>query len=172
MGQLDGKTALVAGASTGIGLAVARRFATEGATAYLTGRRKAALDTTVAQVGSRGIGIRSDVSQLDDLDRLFAEITERSGSLDIVVASAGVGDDRPLGKIAEKEYVQATSINLKGTIFTVQKALPLLSAGASVTRSSRRGRCHRPLSDRRPQLLHRRCGTARRRRRHPALEVT
>jgi NAD(P)-dependent dehydrogenase (short-subunit alcohol dehydrogenase family) len=97
MGQLDGKTALVTGASTGIGLAIARRFATEGATVYLTGRREAELNTAGAQVGSHGIGIRSDVSHLDDLDRLFAEITKRSGSLDIVVANAGVGDYRPLG---------------------------------------------------------------------------
>ncbi|MET8810307.1 SDR family oxidoreductase [Streptomyces sp. NPDC004546] len=132
MGQLDGKTALVTGASTGIGLAIARRFTLEGATVYLTGRRKAELNTAVEQVGSRGIGIQSDVSQLDDLDRLFAEITKRSGSLDIVVANAGVGDYGPLGKITEEEYEQTTSINLKGTIFTVQKALPLLSAGASV----------------------------------------
>ncbi|GAA2190717.1 glucose 1-dehydrogenase [Streptomyces bangladeshensis] len=133
MGQLDGKTALVTGASTGIGLAIARRFAAEGATVYLTGRRKAELNTAVAQVGSHGIGIQGDVSRLDDLDRLFAEITKRSGRLDIVVANAGVGDYRPLGQITEEEYEQTTSINLKGTIFTVQKALPLLSAGASVT---------------------------------------
>ncbi|MEV7075143.1 glucose 1-dehydrogenase [Streptomyces sp. NPDC093990] len=133
MGQLDGKTALVTGASTGIGLAIARRFATEGATVYMTGRREAELNAAVAQVGSHGIGIQSDVSQLDDLDQLFAEITERSGSLDILVANAGVGEYGPLGKITEEEYEQTTSINLKGTIFTVQKALPLLSAGASVT---------------------------------------
>ncbi|MFD5589735.1 SDR family NAD(P)-dependent oxidoreductase [Streptomyces sp. NPDC127063] len=132
MGQLDGKTALVTGASTGIGLAIARRFATEGAMVYLTGRREAELNTAVAQVGSHGIGIRGDVSHLDDLDRLFAEIAQRSGSLDVVVANVGVGDYRPLGKITEEEYEQTTSINLKGTIFTVQKALPLLSAGASV----------------------------------------
>jgi NAD(P)-dependent dehydrogenase (short-subunit alcohol dehydrogenase family) len=133
MGQLDNKTALVTGASTGIGLAIARRFAAEGATVYLTGRRKAELDAAVEQVGSHGIGIQSDVSKLDDLDRLFAEIAERSGHLDIVVANAGVGDYGPLGEITEKEYDRTTSINLKGTVFTVQKALPLLSAGSSVT---------------------------------------
>ncbi|WP_116209744.1 SDR family NAD(P)-dependent oxidoreductase [Streptomyces olivoreticuli] len=132
MGQLDDKTALVTGASTGIGLAIARRFAAEGATVYLTGRRKAELEAAVEQVGSRGIGIQGDVSRLDDLDRLFAEITERSGRLDIVVANAGVGDFGPLGEITEEEYDRTTSINLKGTVFTVQKALPLLSAGASV----------------------------------------
>ncbi|MGW6902526.1 SDR family NAD(P)-dependent oxidoreductase [Streptomyces sp. NPDC054919] len=132
MGQLDNKTALVTGASTGIGLAIARRFAAEGATVYLTGRRKAELDAAVEQVGSGGIGFQSDVSRLDDLDRLFAEITERSGQLDIVVANAGVGDYGPLGEITEEEYDRTTSINLKGTVFTVQKALPLLSSGASV----------------------------------------
>ncbi|WP_328461711.1 SDR family NAD(P)-dependent oxidoreductase [Streptomyces sp. NBC_00448] len=133
MGQLDDKTALVTGASTGIGLAIARRFAAEGATVYLTGRRKAELDHAVEQVGDRAIGIRSDVSELDDLDRLFAEITERGGGrLDIVVANAGVGEFGPLGSITEEEYDRTTSVNLKGTIFTVQKALPLLSAGASV----------------------------------------
>ncbi|KOV59630.1 SDR family NAD(P)-dependent oxidoreductase [Streptomyces sp. MMG1121] len=132
MGQLDNKTALVTGASTGIGLAVARRFAAEGATVYLTGRRKAELEAAVEQAGGRAIGIQSDVSKLDDLDRLFAEITERSGHLDIVVANAGVGDFGPLGSITEEEYDRTTSINLKGTVFTVQKALPLLSASASV----------------------------------------
>ncbi|MFJ5949480.1 SDR family NAD(P)-dependent oxidoreductase [Streptomyces noursei] len=132
MGQLDNKTALITGASTGIGLAMARRFAAEGATVYLTGRRKAELEAAVEQVGDRAIGIRSDVSQLDDLDRLFTEITERSGQLDIVVANAGVGDFGPLGEITEESYDRTTAINLKGTVFTVQKALPLLSAGASV----------------------------------------
>ncbi len=132
MGQLDNKTALVTGASTGIGLAIARRFAAEGATVYLTGRRKAELDAAVEQVGGDGVGIQSDVSILDDLDRLFAQITERSGHLDILVANAGVGDYGLLGEITEQEYDRTTSINLKGTVFTVQKALPLLPAGASV----------------------------------------
>ncbi|MEU2872198.1 glucose 1-dehydrogenase [Streptomyces olivoreticuli] len=132
MGQLENKTALVTGASTGIGLAIARRFAAEGATVYLTGRRKAELEAAVEQVGSRAIGIQGDVSKLDDLDRLFAEITGRSGRLDIVVANAGVGDFGPLGEITEEDYDRTTSINLKGTVFTVQKALPLLPAGASV----------------------------------------
>ncbi|MFJ6572544.1 SDR family NAD(P)-dependent oxidoreductase [Streptomyces sp. NPDC091292] len=132
MGQLDNKIALVTGASTGIGLAVARRFAAEGATVYLTGRREAELAAAVEQVGGRGVGVRSDVSRLDDLDRLYAEIAERSGRLDIVVANAGVGDFGPLGEITEEEYDRTTDINLKGTVFTVQKALPLLPAGASV----------------------------------------
>ncbi|MFJ6017619.1 SDR family NAD(P)-dependent oxidoreductase [Streptomyces sp. NPDC092952] len=132
MGLLDNKTALVTGASSGIGLAVARRFAAEGATVYLTGRRKAELDAAVEQVGGRAIGIQGDVSKLADLDRLFAEIAGRSGQLDIVVANAGIGDFEPLGGITEEGYERVTSVNLKGTVFTVQKALPLLPAGASV----------------------------------------
>ncbi|MEV0264249.1 SDR family oxidoreductase [Streptomyces sp. NPDC050617] len=132
MGQLDGKTALVTGASSGIGLAIARRFAAEGATVYLTGRRKAALDAAVAQVGARGIAVQGDTADLGDLDRLFAEIANRSGRLDIVAANAGVGEYGPLGAITEEEYDRIASINFKGTVFTVQKALPLLTAGASV----------------------------------------
>lgn len=132
MGQLDGKSTLVTGGSSGIGLAIARRFAAEGATVYLTGRRKAELDAAVEQVGARGIAVQGDVSDLGDLDLLFAEIANRSGRLDVVVANAGVGEYGPLGAITEEEYDRTTSINLKGTIFTVQKALPLLTAGASV----------------------------------------
>ncbi|WP_069173544.1 SDR family NAD(P)-dependent oxidoreductase [Streptomyces griseus] len=132
MGQLDDKIALVTGASSGIGLAIARRFAAEGATVYLTGRRKAELGAAVAQVGARGVAVQGDVSDLGDLDRLFAEITNRSGRLDIVVANAGVGEYGPLGAITEEEYDRTASINFKGTVFTVQKALPLLTAGASV----------------------------------------
>jgi NAD(P)-dependent dehydrogenase (short-subunit alcohol dehydrogenase family) len=91
MGQLDDKTSLVTGASSGIGLSIARRFAAEGATVYLTGRRKAELDTAVARVGACGIAIQGDASDLGDLDRLYAEIAKRSGRLDIVVANAGAG---------------------------------------------------------------------------------
>ncbi|OIV37482.1 short-chain dehydrogenase [Mangrovactinospora gilvigrisea] len=132
MGQLQNKTALVTGASTGIGLAIARRFAAEGATVYLTGRRKAELDAAVQQIGDRAIAVPSDVSRTDDLDRLFEGIAARSGRLDIVVANAGVGGYEPLGLITEEDYERTTAVNLKGTIFTVQKALPLLDAGASV----------------------------------------
>ncbi|MEU3708490.1 SDR family NAD(P)-dependent oxidoreductase [Streptomyces catenulae] len=132
MGHLDNKTALVTGASSGIGLAIARRFATEGATVYLTGRRTTELEAAAAQIGPRGIAIQGDTSNLDDLNRLYAEISDRSGRLDVVVANAGVGDYGPLGAITEEEYERTTSINLKGTIFTVQKALPLLTPDASV----------------------------------------
>lgn len=132
MGLLDDKIALVTGASSGIGLAIAGRFAAEGATVYLTGRRKAALDDAVAQVGARGIAIQGDASDLGDLDRVFTEIANHSGRLDIVVANAGVGGYGPLGAITEEEYDRIASTNFKGTVFTVQKSLPLLTAGASV----------------------------------------
>ena len=132
MGQLDKKVALVTGGSTGIGLAIARRFAAEGATVYLTGRHKAELDAAVEAVGERAIGVESDVSKLDDLDRLYEEIEARSGRLDIVVANAGVGEFARLGEITEEHYAKTFDINVKGTLFTVQKALPLLPDGASV----------------------------------------
>ena len=132
VGQLDGKVTLVTGGSTGIGLAVARRFAAEGATVYLTGRHKAELDAAVEAVGERGIGVQSDVSKLEDLDRLFAAIRVHSGRLDVVVANAGVGELARLGEITEEHYNRTFDINVKGTLFTVQKALPLLPDGASV----------------------------------------
>ncbi|MEU1630835.1 SDR family oxidoreductase [Streptomyces sp. NPDC020096] len=132
MGQLDEKVTLVTGGSTGIGLAIARRFAAEGATVYLTGRHKTELDAAVEAIGERAIGVQSDASNLDDLDRLFATIQERSGRLDVVVANAGVAELARLGEITEKQYDKTFDINVKGTLFTVQKALPLLPDGASV----------------------------------------
>ncbi|MGI5142404.1 MULTISPECIES: SDR family NAD(P)-dependent oxidoreductase [unclassified Streptomyces] len=132
MGQLDEKVTLVTGGSTGIGLAIARRFAEEGATVYLTGRRKGELDTAMETIGPRAIGVQSDVSHLDDLDRLFSTIKERSGRLDVVVANAGVAELARLGEITEEQYDKVFGINVKGTLFTVQKALPLLPDGASV----------------------------------------
>jgi NAD(P)-dependent dehydrogenase (short-subunit alcohol dehydrogenase family) len=132
MRQLDNKVALVTGGSTGIGLAIARRFAAEGATVYLTGRRKAELDAAVETIGETAVGVQSDVSKLDDLDRLFAMIRARSGRLDVVVANAGVGEYARLGEVTEEQYHTTFAINVKGMLFTVQKALPLLPDGASV----------------------------------------
>jgi NAD(P)-dependent dehydrogenase (short-subunit alcohol dehydrogenase family) len=132
MGQLDGKVTLVTGGSTGIGLAIAGRFAAEGATVYLTGRRTEELDAAVESVGERAIGVQGDVSRLDDLDRLFATIEARSGRLDVVVANAGVGELARLGEITEEQYNRTFDVNVKGTLFTVQKALPLMPRGASV----------------------------------------
>ncbi|WP_406733241.1 SDR family NAD(P)-dependent oxidoreductase [Streptomyces sp. NBC_01794] len=132
MGQLDNKVTLVTGGSTGIGLAIARRFAAEGATVYLTGRRRAELDAAVEAVGDQAVGVQGDVSKLDDLDLLFATIEARSGRLDVVVANAGVGEYARLGDITEENYDRTSGINGKGTLFTVQKALPLLPDGSSV----------------------------------------
>jgi NAD(P)-dependent dehydrogenase (short-subunit alcohol dehydrogenase family) len=132
MGQLDEKVALVTGGSTGIGLAIASRFADEGATVYLTGRHEAELSAAVEAVGEGAIGVQSDVSKLDDLDRLFEEIEAHSGRLDVVVANAGVAELAPLGEITEEQYAKTFDTNVKGTLFTVQKALPLLPDGASV----------------------------------------
>jgi NAD(P)-dependent dehydrogenase (short-subunit alcohol dehydrogenase family) len=132
MGQLDGKISLVTGGSTGIGLAIARRFVAEGATVYLTGRRKTELDAAVETLGGRAIGIQSDVSHLDALDHLFATIQGGSGRLDVVVANAGGGELARLEEITEEQYRSTFDINVKGTIFTVQKALPLLPDGASI----------------------------------------
>ncbi|GAA1567949.1 SDR family oxidoreductase [Dactylosporangium maewongense] len=131
-GQMDGKITLVTGGSAGIGLAIARRFAAEGAIVYLTGRRTEELDAAVESVGERAVGVQGDVSKLDDLDRLFATIEARSGRLDVVVANAGVGELARLEEITEEQYDRTFDVNVKGTLFTVQKALPLMPRNASV----------------------------------------
>ncbi|MBZ6081655.1 glucose 1-dehydrogenase [Streptomyces olivaceus] len=136
MGQLDGKIALVTGGTTGIGLGAAKRFAREGATVYVTGRRKSELDAAVAAIGADAVGVQSDVSRLDDLDALFATIRERSGRLDVLFANAGVGGVTGFADVTEEEYERTFDINVKGMFFTVQKALPLLPEGASVILTS------------------------------------
>ncbi|MGW0803308.1 glucose 1-dehydrogenase [Nonomuraea sp. NPDC002799] len=136
MGQLDGKIALVTGGTAGIGLGAAQRFAREGATVYITGRREPELDAAVATIGAGAIGVRSDVSRLPDLDALFATIKERSGRLDVLFANAGVGGLMALEEVTEEEYDRTFAINVKGMFFTMQKALPLLSDGASVILAS------------------------------------
>jgi NAD(P)-dependent dehydrogenase (short-subunit alcohol dehydrogenase family) len=115
-----------------MGLAIARRFATEGAKVYLTGRRKPELHLAVESIGEQAVGVQSDSSRLEQLDDLMARIGSESGRLDIVVANAGVGGYGRLGDITEEQYDTTADINLKGTIFTLQKALPLLPDGASV----------------------------------------
>ncbi|MET9565117.1 glucose 1-dehydrogenase [Streptomyces tauricus] len=136
MGQLDGKIALVTGGTTGIGLGTARRFAREGATVYITGRRKSELDAAVESIGADVIGVQSDVSQPADLDALFATVKERSGRLDVLFANAGVGGLVELADVTEDEYDRTFDINVKGMFFTMQKALPLLPDGASVILTS------------------------------------
>ncbi|MEU1202265.1 SDR family oxidoreductase [Streptomyces sp. NPDC005813] len=135
MGQLDGKTALVTGATSGIGLAAARRLAAEGAHVFLTGRRQQALDEAVASIGDHATGVRADVANLDDLDRLFTAIGGR-GELDIVFANAGGGEFAALPDITWQHYADTFNTNVGGTLFTVQKALPLLKQGSSVILTS------------------------------------
>jgi NAD(P)-dependent dehydrogenase (short-subunit alcohol dehydrogenase family) len=132
MGKLTGKVAVVSGANSGIGLATAKRFAQEGARVFMTGRRQKELDAAVAEVGERARGIRGDVSDLADLDRLYATVKEEAVSIDILFANAGGGEFAALGEITEEHFDKTFATNVKGTLFTVQKALPLLKDGASI----------------------------------------
>lgn len=127
-----GKIALITGGSSGIGLATAERLIAEGATVYLTGRRQAELDAAVAQLGERAIGLRGDIAVAADLDRVYATISERHGRLDLLFANAGGGEFVPLGSITEAQFDKYFDINVKGTLFTVQKALPLMQPGAAI----------------------------------------
>ncbi|MFT3882414.1 MAG: SDR family oxidoreductase [Gemmatales bacterium] len=126
------KIVLVTGGNSGIGLTTAKLFASEAATVFITGRRQAELDKAVRDLGKNVIGIQGDVSKAADLDRLFAEIQRTAGRLDIVVANAGSGTFVPFGSYTEEHLDATFAVNVKGTVFTVQKALPLLPNGASV----------------------------------------
>ncbi|KIG10805.1 SDR family NAD(P)-dependent oxidoreductase [Caballeronia concitans] len=132
--KLEGKIALVTGATSGIGLATAKRFAAEGAHVYITGRRQPELDAAVAAIREIGnvTGVRVDSSRLDQLSALYEQIRGEKGRLDVLFANAGGGSMVPLGEITEEHYHDTFDRNVKGTLFTVQKALPLLSRGASV----------------------------------------
>ena len=136
MGKLDGKVAVVTGGSTGIGKAAAKRLVEDGAYVFITGRRKSELDAAVAEIGRNVAAVQSDVSKLNDLDRLFAVVKEAKGRIDILFANAGIAEAGPLGSISEDQFDRMFDVNVKGTLFTVQKALPLLSDGASVILSS------------------------------------
>jgi NAD(P)-dependent dehydrogenase (short-subunit alcohol dehydrogenase family) len=131
--RLAGKIALVTGGASGIGLATARRFADEGAYVFITGRRSESLAVALGHIGEKRVtGVPGDVSRLADLERLFATITSEKGRLDIVFANAGSGTLSPLGQITEKQFEDTFNTNVKGVIFTVQGALPLLRAGSSI----------------------------------------
>jgi NAD(P)-dependent dehydrogenase (short-subunit alcohol dehydrogenase family) len=132
MGKLQGKTALITGGNSGIGLATAKRFVIEGAYVFITGRREPELAAAVKEIGRNVTGVQGDVSNLGDLDRLFAQIKREKGKLDIVFANAGVARFAALGTITEDLYDSIFDINVKGLLFTVQKALPLLPDGASI----------------------------------------
>lgn len=130
--KLKDKVALVTGGSSGLGLAAAKKFAAEGAMVFVTGRRKPELNEAVEQIGYGAIGVQGDISILADLDRLYKTIEERAGRLDVLFANAGGGEFAPLGQITESHVDKWLAINIKGTLFTVQKALPLLPDGASI----------------------------------------
>jgi len=132
MGKLDGKIALITGGGSGIGLATAKRFVQEGAYVFITGRTKSKLEAAVKQIGSNVTGLEGDVAKLGDLDRLFEQIRKEKGKLDIVFANAGVARYSPLGDIDEELFDNTFGTNVKGLLFTVQKALPLLPDGASI----------------------------------------
>jgi len=131
-GKLEGKIALITGGNSGIGLATAKEFVNEGAYVFITGRREAELAAAKKQIGKNVTAIQGDVSNLDDLDRLFAQIRKEKGRIDIVFANAGVARYAPLGTITEDFFDSIFDINVKGVLFTVQKSLPLLRDSASI----------------------------------------
>ncbi|CAI8853621.1 MULTISPECIES: glucose 1-dehydrogenase [Kosakonia] len=130
--QLNGKIALVTGGTSGIGLATAQELVEQGARVFITGRRQAELDAAVERIGSSATGIRADASVMADLDAVFAQIAKSAGRLDILFANAGGGDMLPLGAITEEHFDRIFATNVRGVLFTVQKALPLLVNGASI----------------------------------------
>ena len=129
--RLEGQIAVVTGGTTGIGLATAKRFATEGARVFVTGRRQAELDAAVEAIGARATGVQADSANLSDLNRLYERVKTEAGRIDVLFVNAGGGSMLPLGSITEEQY-DTFGRNVKGVLFTVQKALPLLVDGASV----------------------------------------
>jgi NAD(P)-dependent dehydrogenase (short-subunit alcohol dehydrogenase family) len=132
MSRLQGKTAVVTGGGSGIGLGAAKRFVDEGAFVYIFGRRQEVLDAAVAKLGSSARAVRGSVTDLSDLDRLYEAVRAERGGLDILFANAGTGSFAPLGEITLEHYDQIFDVNVKGLVFTVQKALPLMTAGSSI----------------------------------------
>jgi NAD(P)-dependent dehydrogenase (short-subunit alcohol dehydrogenase family) len=130
--KLEGKVAVITGGNSGIGLATARRFVAEGAHVFITGRRQAELEEAVTQLGKHVTGVRGAVANLADLDRLFATVNQRQGRLDVLFANAGVPASAPLGEITEERFDKVFNINVKGVLFTVQKALPIFTDGGSI----------------------------------------
>jgi NAD(P)-dependent dehydrogenase (short-subunit alcohol dehydrogenase family) len=132
MGKLEGKIALITGGNSGIGLATAKQFVNEGAYVFIIARREQELARAVKEIGRNVTAVQGDVSNLSDLDRLFAQIEREKGRLDVVFANAGFARYAPLGSITEELYDSTFAINVKGVVFTIQKALPLLADGASI----------------------------------------
>jgi NAD(P)-dependent dehydrogenase (short-subunit alcohol dehydrogenase family) len=132
MKRLEGKVAVITGGSSGIGLATAQRFVDEGADVFITGHRKSELDAAVKQIGKNVTGVQGDVSNLADLDRLYATVKQQKGRINVLFANAGVGEFVPLEAITEAHFDKTFNINVKGLLFTVQKALPLFQDGGSI----------------------------------------
>lgn len=132
MGKLDGKVAVITGGTSGLALAGAKLFVEEGAHVFISGRRKDALDQAVELIGRNVTGVQGDSADLDDLDRLFDTVKREKGAIDVLWASAGMGKQGRLGEITEEEFDATFSLNARGTLFTVQKALPLFNDGGSI----------------------------------------
>jgi NAD(P)-dependent dehydrogenase (short-subunit alcohol dehydrogenase family) len=132
MGKLEGKVAVITGGSSGMALESAKRFVEEGAYVFITGRKQEKLDEAVKLIGRNVTGVRGDAANLDDLDRLFETVKREKGKIDVLYASAGMGDAAPLGQITEQHFDSTFGLNARGTLFTVQKALPLLKDGGSI----------------------------------------
>ena len=131
-GKLEGKIAVVTGGTSGIGLATTKRFVAEGAVVFITGRRQAELDRAAEEIGPNAVAVRADSSKLTDLDRLYSRVKMEKGRIDILFANAGIGEFATLGEITEEHYDKTFNINVKGVLFTVQKALPLFRDGGSI----------------------------------------
>ena len=130
--RLDGKIAVITGGNSGIGLATAQQFVAEGAYVFITGRRQSELDAAVRQIGKNVTGVHSDVSNLADLDRLYSTVKQQKGRINVLFANAGLGEFAPLGAITEANFDKTFSVNVRGLLFTVQKALPLFQDGGSI----------------------------------------
>lgn len=132
MGKLSGKVAVITAGTSGMALATAKQFVEEGAYVFITGRRKDVLDKAVKEIGSNVTGIQGDASKLEDLDRLYAQVKQEKGKIDVLFASAGRGEFATLEQVTEQHFDETFDLNVRGTLFTVQKALPLLTDGASI----------------------------------------
>ncbi|AMX97844.1 SDR family oxidoreductase [Mesorhizobium sp. M7A.F.Ca.US.014.04.1.1] len=130
--KLDGKIAVVTGASAGIGLGVAKAFAAEGAKVYITGRRQSELDKALAEIGHGAVGVQGDAANMADVDKLFAQVKATDGRIDVLALNAGFYEFAKFGEITEEHFDRHYNTNVKGLLFTLQKALPLLPKGASV----------------------------------------
>src|SRR5436305_2458045 len=132
MGRLKDKVAVITGATSGMALATAKLFAAEGAHVFITGRRKPNLDDAVRAIGRNATGVQGDASRLDDLDRLYEAVRREKGAIDVLFASAGTGEFAPIGEVTEEQFDRTFGLNVRGTLFTVQKALPLFNDGGSI----------------------------------------